>query len=212
MTGEPTQRQHAARMPRAERVESILEAARAAFAEKGFDATTVAGIAARIDVVEGTIYKYFDSKRDLMLAVLARWYEQLLNRGEAVLNEAADPPGALYRLIRLHLEAIRDDPLLCRLMFREVRGEHDYQGSALHRMNRRYAGLLTRVLSDGVSRGYFRADLSVPLLRDTIYGGMEHHSWPYLFGRGGLDVEPLARSFSELISRGIHKAAADSHP
>ena len=79
-------------------------------------------------------------------------------------------------------------------------------------MNRRYAGLLTRVLSDGASRGYFRADLSVPLLRDTIYGGMEHHSWPYLFGRGGLDVEPLARSFSELISRGIHKAAAGSHP
>ena len=123
MTGEPTQRQHAARMPRAERVESILEAARAAFAEKGFDATTVAGIAARIDVVEGTIYKYFDSKRDLMLAVLARWYEQLLSRGEAVLNEAADPPDALYRLIRLHLEAIRDDPLLCRLMFREARDD-----------------------------------------------------------------------------------------
>lgn len=196
-------RQPAARMPRAERVESILAAARAAFTEKGFDATTVAGIGARIDVVEGTIYKYFDSKRDLMLAVLARWYEGLLSAGEAVLANADDPRDALHLLIRLHLQAIRDDPLLCRLMFREVRGEHDYQGSALHRMNRRYAGLLTRVLSDGVARGQFRADIPIALLRDTLYGGMEHHSWPYLFGHGALDVDRLAHSVGELIRRGI---------
>lgn len=204
MSDGPAQRQHAARMPRAERVETILEAARAAFTEKGFDATTVAGIATRIDVVEGTIYKYFDSKRDLLLAVLARWYEALLASGRTALREADTPRAGLLALVRLHLQAIHDDPPLCRLMFREVRGERDYEGSVLHRQNQRYTGLLADVLRDGMTQGHFRADLPVALLRDTVYGGIEHHSWSFLFGRGrALQVGLLAEQITDLVCRGI---------
>lgn len=206
-----TARVHAPRMARADRVAMILDAAHAAFTEGGFEATSVATIAARMDVVEGTIYKYFESKRGLLLAVLARWYGQLLEHGEHLRDAATSPSDAMAQLIRLHLQAIHDNPLLCHLMFREFRGAQDYDGSTLHQMNRRYTGLLTRVIRDGIATGAFRADVPVALLRDTIYGAIEHHSWHYLSGRGALDVDHTARALLDLLTRGVRSAAAASH-
>ncbi|MBY8965780.1 TetR/AcrR family transcriptional regulator [Algiphilus sp.] len=196
-------RAHAPRMARADRVAMILDAAHDAFTQGGFEQTSVAAIAARIAVVEGTIYKYFDSKRDLLLAVLARWYRRLLEDGEALCTPDGNPVDTMAGLIRLHLQAIHDEPLLCHLMFREFRGAGDYEGSTLHQLNRRYTGLLTRVIRDGMDDGSFRAQLPVALLRDTIYGAIEHHSWHYLSGRGALDVEPTAAALMDLLLQGI---------
>lgn len=49
--------------------EAILAAAREVFAEKGFHATGIAEIAARLDVGHGTIYRYFQNKLDIFLTL-----------------------------------------------------------------------------------------------------------------------------------------------
>lgn len=48
----------------------IIEAARAAFAERGLDATTIRQIAADADVDPALVHHYFGTKNDLFLAVL----------------------------------------------------------------------------------------------------------------------------------------------
>lgn len=53
-----------------EREERILEAAAAVFAGKGFHQATVQEIAEQADVAAGTIYNYYDNKRDLLVAML----------------------------------------------------------------------------------------------------------------------------------------------
>lgn len=47
----------------------ILEAAARVFAERGYAATTTRAIAEAADMAEGTLYNYFESKREIMLAV-----------------------------------------------------------------------------------------------------------------------------------------------
>ncbi|MBI0583035.1 MAG: TetR/AcrR family transcriptional regulator [Methanomassiliicoccus sp.] len=47
----------------------IVEAARSLFFQKGFDATTVDEIAARLEVSKGTIYLYFTNKDEIYFAV-----------------------------------------------------------------------------------------------------------------------------------------------
>ncbi|MDA7027703.1 TetR/AcrR family transcriptional regulator [Bacillus sp. CLL-7-23] len=44
----------------------IIDASLALFAERGFDATTIPMIAEKANVGAGTIYRYFDSKEDLV--------------------------------------------------------------------------------------------------------------------------------------------------
>jgi AcrR family transcriptional regulator len=53
----------------AETRQRILTAARRAFAERGYDATTNKDVAAEVGITTGAIYHYFASKADLYLAV-----------------------------------------------------------------------------------------------------------------------------------------------
>jgi AcrR family transcriptional regulator len=66
---EEAQTRPARRRP-AERPAEILEAAATVFAQQGYDRATTREIAALAGVSEGTLYRYFDSKRDILLAVI----------------------------------------------------------------------------------------------------------------------------------------------
>ena len=57
--------------------DAILEAALDLFAEHGFDATPVPMIAERAGVGAGTIYRYFDSKEDLVNTLYQQWKGEL---------------------------------------------------------------------------------------------------------------------------------------
>ncbi len=51
--------------------QQIMDAAAHVFAEKGYAATTTKDIALAADVGESTLYNYFESKRDILLAIAA---------------------------------------------------------------------------------------------------------------------------------------------
>ena len=109
----------------------------------------------------------------------------------------------LRLLVWRHLRSIRDNPLLCRLMFREVRSEADYHGSGLHQLNRQYTELLVQVLDQGQQSGEIRRDVPLPLLRDMVYGAIEHHTWNFICGRGALDIDHIAEQMTAMLCDGI---------
>ena len=65
-----------------QREERILDAAAAIFAEQGYHQATIHDVAVQADVADGTIYNYYDSKFDLLIAILSRIaeLEQLRDR------------------------------------------------------------------------------------------------------------------------------------
>ena len=65
----PRKSQRATRKGR-ERRDKILEVASEVFRENGFEATSMSQIAALAGGSKGTLYNYFPSKEDLLLAVL----------------------------------------------------------------------------------------------------------------------------------------------
>ena len=52
------------------RRQAILDAAAEAFRERGFDAASMADVAARVGGSKGTLYNYFSSKEELFVAVM----------------------------------------------------------------------------------------------------------------------------------------------
>ncbi len=74
---------------KADRTERIIAAASGMFHKDGFDAARMEAIAAEAEVSPGTVYNYFPTKGDLLVAIVAREVEEVLAAGEAVV---ADPP------------------------------------------------------------------------------------------------------------------------
>jgi AcrR family transcriptional regulator len=73
MAATPPQR----RLPLAERRALIIEAAGRLFGEHGYERTRIDEIAAAAGVTKPIVYRHFDSKRDLYLALLDRHREDL---------------------------------------------------------------------------------------------------------------------------------------
>jgi AcrR family transcriptional regulator len=60
------------------RRKDILEAARAVFAEKGFDEATLDDVAVRAEFGKGTLYNYFENKEALFASVLEDSFEEAM--------------------------------------------------------------------------------------------------------------------------------------
>ena len=191
------------RPDREQRRRAILDAAREAFCAHGYDQAAVSEIAARVGVVEGTVYRYFDSKHDLLMQVLSDWYQTMFGDYADALAGVSGARTRLRLLIWRHLRTIHDAPELCRLMFREARDDIGDANAELRKLNRRYTRFLVDVLEEGVAQGEFRDGVAPTLFRDLVYGGIEHYCWRYLTGQGELDIDQAAEQISDIFCHGI---------
>lgn len=74
----------APRKPSPERKCAILDAALSLFSHRGFHGTNVPSVATEAGVGAGTIYRYFESKADLVNKLFQQWKQEL---GEALMTD-----------------------------------------------------------------------------------------------------------------------------
>ncbi|WP_437647386.1 TetR/AcrR family transcriptional regulator [Sorangium sp. So ce362] len=126
----------------------IVEAAVTAFAEHGFHGTATRDIARRAGVAEATIFKYFPTKRDLLLGVLGPAIEQLV--GPAMARSMDPLFSATYPTFEAFLRAllaeraafVRAHPQLVRILAQELPFDADLR-----------IGIAGRVFAPFLARG-----------------------------------------------------------
>lgn len=85
---------------KANRTRRILESAAALFRQVGYGAVRIDDIARAAEVSVGTFYNYFETKGDLLLAIVVMEVEEVLDSGTAIVtNPPATVHEALSRLI-----------------------------------------------------------------------------------------------------------------
>jgi TetR/AcrR family transcriptional regulator, fatty acid metabolism regulator protein len=186
-----------------DRYDAILDAAKRAFAEKGFEGASIAEIARIAQISDGLAYRYFRNKRDLLFAVLQKFYERILTDLEMQVFKHDRFRDRLEALVKRHIEVFVSDTDLCRLFIAEVRVASDYEGSAIQEMNRRYTSVLIRIVKEAVKTGEVRSDVNPKLLRDVLFGAIEHLAWRHVNGRGQLKVTQTARELTAMLTTGI---------
>jgi len=155
----------------------ILDVAGELFAERGYDATSVAGICARAGLTKGAFYHHFKSKQAVFLELRLRWLAPL----ETQLSLARDPDETLPQL----LQQVAD---LARAMFAEA-GENQRQQvflellsaarqdptilpamlAPLHRYREWFAQLINAGIEEGALRQVDR-ELSAQVLVSLGFG------------------------------------------
>jgi TetR/AcrR family transcriptional regulator, fatty acid metabolism regulator protein len=208
-TSEPISRRPVFRLSRERRIADIMEAAKTVFETKGYEDALISEIAERAEVVEGTIYRYFDNKRDLLIKVVEQWYEEMLSDYDERLGGITGTWNRLRFMVRQHLTCIHRHPRLCRLMFQEIRADPGYAATAVFELNRKYTRRTLDIVKDAMAAGEFRDDTPMRLVRDMIYGCVEHHTWAYLRGEGDFRVDETADMITNVVYRGL---AAEATP
>jgi AcrR family transcriptional regulator len=191
------------RRSREDRVASILAAARGVFEERGYEAATVAEIAERVDVVEGTVLHYFSSKRALVLGVMEQFYDEITATVGERLPGIRGLRNQLHFIIWNHLRVLRENSALCAVILRESRSIDQALTREVHDKNRLYTQVVRDIVQAGIESGEFRPQASPALVRNMIFGATEHFLWDRVTGGVDFDSEALAGQLTELIYSGI---------
>jgi len=176
------------------------------FCARGYADSSTAEIAARAGVVEGTLYRYFRSKRHLLLKVVEAFYEEIFADYERELQGVRGTWNRLRFLIWKHLSVLHGEPAMCRLIVHELRPSPEYRRSSVYRLNQRYTERTLAVVREGIASGELEARVPLRIVRDMIFGGTEHHTWAYLRGEGQFSPEASADALTELIYQGLARA------
>jgi AcrR family transcriptional regulator len=108
----------------------VLAAGAALFAQRGFEATTIAELGARADLAKSVLYHYFDSKAGLYADVLEAATSELVGRVASAVPAGEGEP-RLRAGVDAYLGYLVDNPDAARLLLREPPA--DAQLVALHR-------------------------------------------------------------------------------
>jgi len=195
-------RQPSSRLSSEVRTADILAAARTVLAQKGYENVVLADIAREAGIVEGTIYRYFENKRDLLVKVAEAWFGEQLAI-DSVLPLIHGTQNKIRHLAARTLTIIKSEPVLCRFMLMELRPDPNYRGSAFFELNRRYTRETLQVFKDAVASGEFRNDIPPSLLRDMLHGCIEHRTWAFLRGEGDFSVDEIASNIATVVYRGM---------
>ncbi|MCW1838952.1 TetR/AcrR family transcriptional regulator [Prosthecomicrobium hirschii] len=191
------------RLPPERRISDIMKAARDVFTEKGYSEALITDIAVRAGVVEGSIYRFFANKRELLVKVVELWFEELLIQDAEQFAGIRGVWNQIRFIVHTHLLSIRRDPALSRLMFQEIRPTPDYRGSRLFKLNQAYTHRLIDVVKAAIANGELRSDTSPSLVRDMVFGAIEHRTWAFLRNEGDFDPDQIADQITNMVYRGL---------
>ncbi len=155
------------RMARPARRDQLLNAAAAAFLERGFDGTSMETVADHAGVTRMLVYRHFESKHVLYRAVLTSAIEHV----RLAVSTAAPgvEPGIAGRL----MHAARQTPDAFRLLWRHARHEPAFAADAL--AFRRIAADFAEALLRDVIPDPHRRHWSAMLVVDFLYAGICNH-------------------------------------
>ena len=108
------------RLPRAERMEQTVAAAHALFAERGYAAVTMDGVAAAVGVTKPLLYNYFGNKEQLYLACLERAGDALVATVVEAVGATANPAEATRAGLRAFFDFVDADRAAWAVLFDET--------------------------------------------------------------------------------------------
>ncbi len=109
----------------------------------------------------------------------------------------------LYFVIWFHFNTVKNNAALCGVILRESRGLDTEFYKTVQHLNRNYTNCLIKVIKEGIKTGEIQKDCSPPMVRNTVYGHVEHALWNLLSEGTKINTEQDAEKLTNMIYHGI---------
>ncbi|MHB8078004.1 MAG: TetR/AcrR family transcriptional regulator [Candidatus Krumholzibacteriia bacterium] len=191
-----------ARPRRDDKRERILDAAVIEIAGQGYQHTTVAMIAGRAGVADGTIYLYFSSKEEILVGLFDRAMAQFIAEGRQ-LPAAGDAAQRLRELITLHLNLLGRDRDLAIVFQVELRHSLHFLDLFSRSRLREYFEAIADIVAQGQREGTFRADLDPLFTAKAIFGILDEMATDWVLARRNTRLAARTDEIGDLVLRGL---------
>lgn len=185
-------------MAAAERHAAILQAATRVFATSGYHGARVSEVAREAGIADGTIYLYFRSKQELLVALFERGFRGFLEDLDRKLAGNLDPIAQVRALCAHHLGHLGSDFDLAVVTQVELRHSDPELRVAIGRIVRPYFDRIEAVVRDGAFD-----PVEVKIARRMIFGTLDEHVTAWVRSGGRFDLAALAPQVSELLLRAL---------
>jgi TetR/AcrR family fatty acid metabolism transcriptional regulator len=195
---------------RQEREELILQATEEVLAEKGYYETSVDEIAARVGIAKGTVYLHFPGKEDLVIAILERNAQVMVELVEATVATASSNREKLEAILQvvyggffdpgkkhlMQLPYIVMNSAELRRVFVEkkgcMRGKWD-----------RLEALIASILEDGKAAGEFDKTMPTPVMISAFFSLLSPRSFERLNANNQMPVSDFVKHLGRFCFKGI---------
>jgi AcrR family transcriptional regulator len=162
------------RLPRAEREQQVLTAARRLFAARGYADVTMDDVAAAVGVTKPLLYTYFGNKERLYLDCMRPAADALIAAVGDAVAAAEDPADALARGTRAFFAFIEADREAWRVLFDGTLPAGGEVGARVSEYRERLAdGIAQNLLARLPARRRARATAEVEALSTALLGASE---------------------------------------
>ncbi len=187
--------------------ERILAAAMRLFVRKGFYATSIADLAAAVDLTKGALYHHFQSKEAIFFAVIEAirrtWREMV---GREVLK-SRDALQRLSALLDSHARLIEKNDAFCIVLNGLITEMDGVNPAFLAELQRIYADLvefIEQIVRKGQKDGQLRKDLEPRLTAISIVGTLRGTGCSgAIFKRLGVEFSAMMQTSKEILLAGL---------
>jgi AcrR family transcriptional regulator len=191
------------------RQQQILDTTLDIIAEKGLGGVSTSEIAQRVGIVPSALYRHFESKEALIDALLDRTHMILFENVRKMTLKKSDPKEDLKSLFLLHLEFIRKNPGMPKLVFSDaaVFGSPERKEKVLS-IVKNYMNKLTEIAEKGRREGDFLQDISPEAVAFSMVSFVQYVGLISNLSEGKTDIGELAEQAWSYIERGIQSYQA----
>jgi len=154
-----------------ERQIEITKVALELISEKGIQGLTIKNLAKRIGITEPAIYRHYDSKTDILIAVLELFKQNTKQLFEKELNNEGKAIDKIEHLFTKHFNSFSATPSLVSVIFsEEIFRNEPVLISKIAEIIDKNDKILTTIIVDGQKSGEIRSDIEANYLSTIIMG------------------------------------------
>jgi AcrR family transcriptional regulator len=178
-----------------ERRQRILAAAAELVAEHGYHEVAMSDIGAAAGIVGSGIYRHFDGKSAVLVALFDRVIDDLTRDAAEILGRGLPPEPTLRELIGAHVRIVLDDRTLMRVYHTEIANLPAEDSHRLRRKQRLYLEEWVHVLE------VLRPEVSDAVQRSLVHAaiGAIHSTLFYSSGLPRERLSPLMAAVAETV-------------
>jgi AcrR family transcriptional regulator len=183
--------------------DDILDAAAQVIRQKGFHGASMADIAQAVKLQKASLYHHVSSKQEILLALLDRALNMLIEQIGAVANQNIPADEKLHQMIRAYLVSLADNADLASVLLFEHRSLEPSQRQRHIPQRDRFEMIWRNALEQGVEEGLFTCQNPALVVRAMM--GSLNWTITWFNPTGKLSIEEIAEQYTTILIEGLRK-------